>query len=185
MVNNTIKITITNIDDYFKKHEKKVINHFYSRRKFLTLIIVFILGLLIILSTITDNLHPYLIGLGIGASITGLLRLLDFYRGKEATKLALNKKLPQLKKLNSNIEFVFNESYFSKNTKLSESKIQWEYFYTYKIDNNILHLFSDKLEAPISEYEIPLDSLNEVNKEALIELLKKITSNHKKTLDNK
>ncbi|TCI91133.1 YcxB family protein [Tenacibaculum sp. M341] len=203
MINNTIKITITNIDDYLKNKNQRIIEYSFSNKRMLLSILGLILGLILIISTlinsydfkstttvngnttiIYNNYYAHF-GIGIGLLIASLLRLVDFLKGKKVIKLALDKRLAKLKKLNSNIEFVFDESYFSKKTKLSESKIQWEYFYTYKIDNNFLHLFSDKLQAPISEYEIPLDSLDEVKKEALIELLKKITSNHKKTLDNK
>ncbi|WP_435415286.1 hypothetical protein [Polaribacter aestuariivivens] len=182
-----IKIKILDIDSYYKQMEKNFLQHFYSNKTLIPILIFFGIGIFLLISGFMSGydlevttfkngeeettLKNYGISIGIGCGLIlyAILKFIDNRKSKNATKLLHNIKRNNEKRVNKKVEFELSENgiYFSSN--LYNWKKKWEYYDYFKMTNNSLNLYSNSYYSGFPEIVVPLNNLNSEQ----IELLNK------------
>ena len=185
-----IKIEILDTDSYYKQMEKYFIQHFYSNKSLVPLLIYFGIGLSLLISGILNGydlevttikngeeettLKNYGISIGIGCDLIlhAILKFLDNRKSENATKLLHNIKRNKEKKVNEKVEFELSENGINFSFSLNKWNKKWEYYDYFKMIKNNLNLYSKSYNSNFPELLIPLNDLNSEQ----IELLNKYIS---------
>lgn len=186
-MNQPIKIEILDIDSYYRKMEKYFLQHFYSNKRMIPLLIYFGIGLSLLISGIFNGYdlevttfkngeeettlknYEIFIGIGCGLMLYSILKFLDIIKSKKATKVLYSIKRNKEKKANNKVEFTISENKISYSSNLHSWSKKWEFYDYYKMTNENLNLYSNSYYSSFPELVIPL---NELNSEQ-IKLLKK------------
>ena len=185
-----IKIKILDIDSYYKQMEKYFIQHFYSNKKLIPLLIFLGIGIFLLVSgffsgydlemttfkngeeeTILKN-YGISIGIGCGLILYAILKFLDNRKSKNATKQLYNIKRNKEKRVNKKVEFELSENGINFSSSLNNWNKKWEYYDYFKITKSNLNLYSNSYYSGFPELIIPLKALNSEQ----IELLNKYIS---------
>lgn len=185
-----IKIEILDIDSYYKQMEKNFLQHFYSNKTLIPILIFFGIGIFLLVSgflsgydleimtlkngqeEVTLKNYGISIGIGCGLILYSILKFLDNRKSKKATELLYNIKRNREKKANEKIEFTFSESKISYSSSLNSWSKKWKFYDYCKLTNNNLNLYSNSYYSGFPELVIPLNDLNSEQ----IELLNKYIS---------
>lgn len=185
-----IKIEILDIDGYYRKMEKYFLQHFYSNKTLIPILIFFGIGIFLLISgflsgydleimtlkngqeEITRKNYGISIGIGCGLILYSILKFIDNRKSKKATELLYSVKRNREKKANNKIEFTISENEISYKSNLHSWSKKWEFYDYYKMTKENLNLYSNSYYSGFPELVIPL---NELNSEQ-IELLNKYIS---------
>ena len=177
-MNQPIKIEILDIDGYYKQKEKNFLQHFYSNKTLIPLLIYFGIGISLLISGISNGydfevttfkngeeeitLRNYGISIGIGCGLIlyTILKFLNNRKSKNATILLFNIKRIKEKKLNKKLEFELTENGINFFSSLNNWDKSWEYYDNFKMSKNNLSLYSKSYNSGFPELVIPLNELN-------------------------
>jgi hypothetical protein len=182
-----IKIEILDIDSYYRKMEKYFLQHFYSNKTLIPILIFFGIGIFLLISgflsgydleimtlkngqeEITRKNYGISIGIGCGLILYSILKFIDNRKSKKATELLYSIKRSREKKVNNKVEFTISENEISYASNLHSWSKKWEFYDYYKMTNDNLNLYSNSYNSGFPELVIPLNKLNSEQ----IELLNK------------
>ncbi|WP_327017897.1 hypothetical protein [Croceibacter atlanticus] len=177
-MNQPIKIEILDIDNYYKKMEKQFLQHFYSNKRLIPLLIYFGIGISLLISGISNGYdlevttfkngeeettlknYGIFIGIGCGLILYSILKFLDNRKSKKATELQYSIKRNREKKANNKIEFRISENEISYTSNLHSWSKKWEFYDYYKMTKDNLNLYSNSFYSGFPELVIPIYELN-------------------------
>ncbi|QNM84530.1 hypothetical protein H9W90_10010 [Polaribacter pectinis] len=173
-----IKIEILDIDSYYRQMEKYFLQHFYSNKTLIPILIFFGIGIFLLISgflsgydleimtlkngqeEVTHKNYGISIGIGCGLILYSILKFLDIRKSKKATELLYSIKRNRERKVNDKVEFTLSENKISYSSSLNSWNKKWEFYDYYKMTNNNLNLYSNSYYSGFPELVIPLNDLN-------------------------
>ncbi|WP_405377573.1 hypothetical protein [Nonlabens sp. Asnod3-A02] len=189
-MNQPIKIEILDIDSYYRKMEKYFLQHFYSNKTLIPLLIYFGIGISLLISGISNGFdlevttfkngeeettlknYGIFIGIGCGLILYSILKFVDYRKSKKASELLFSIKRNREKKANNKVEFTISENEINYASNLHSWSKKWEFYDYYKMTKENLNLYSNSYNSAFPELVIPLNDLNSEQ----IELLNKYIS---------
>jgi len=185
-----IKIEILDIDNYHRQMEKNFLQHFFSNKTLIPILIYFGIGMFFLISGFLSGydiehinlrngqekvtLYNYGISIGIGCGLIlySIFTFLDNRKSKNAEQILFSIRRNREKRANEKVEFLFSENKISYSSSLNSWSKKWEFYDYYKMTNNNLNLYSKRFYSDLPELVIPLNDLSSEQ----IELLKKYIS---------
>ena len=180
-----IKIEILDIDSYYRQMEKYFLQHFYSNKTLIPILIFFVIGIFLLISgflsgydleimtlkngqeEVTRKNYGISIGIGCGLILYSILKFLDIRKSKKATELLYSIKRNRERKVNDKVEFTLSENKISYSSSLNSWNKKWEFYDYYKMTNNNLNLYSNSYYSGFPELVIPINDLNSEQIESL------------------
>ena len=158
--------------------EKYFLQHFYSNKTLIPLLIYFGIGISLLISGISTGYdlevttfkngeeettfqnYGISIGIGCGLILYSILKFLDIRKSKKATKLQYSIKRNREKKANNKVEFMISENEISYRASLHSWSKKLEFYDYYEMTKENLNLYSNSYYSGFAELVIPLNELN-------------------------